>query len=116
MKMNLNKRFSMPHYDSWSHQSLYYEAIKNSSQQFRDEIYDIYFGKKFRYEYREQEIYDNYGKSHQVAYGNVMGVEASDEQVDYLFRIQEEFGIEISLTINQLNIPVEIFIVKMIEC
>jgi len=41
-----------------------------------------------------------------------MGVEASDEQVDSLFRIQEELGIEISLTINQLNIPVEIFYSK----
>jgi hypothetical protein len=110
--MNLNKRFSMPHRDSWPHPSLYYEAIKNSSQQFRDEIYDIYFGSKFRYKYREQEIYDNYAKSHEVVYGNVMGVEASDEQVDNLFKIQEEFGIEVSLTINQLNIPVEIFYSK----
>ena len=107
--MSLNKRFSLAHYDSWPHPSLYYEAIKNSSQQFRDEIYDIYFGKIFRYKYRKQEVYDNYAKRHEVVYGNVMGVEASDKQVDYLFKIQEEFGIEISLTINQLNIPVEIF-------
>ncbi|MFC2026850.1 hypothetical protein ACFLUX_02625 [Chloroflexota bacterium] len=110
--MDLSKKFSMAHCDNSPNPSLYYEAIKDSSQKFRDEIYDIYFGKKFRYEYREQEIYDNYGKSHEVVYGNVMGVEASDEQVDYLFRIQEEFGIEISLTINQLNIPVEIFYSK----
>ncbi|MFC1875120.1 hypothetical protein ACFLY3_03095 [Chloroflexota bacterium] len=103
--MNLNKGFSIAHYDNWSHPSLYYEAIKKASQSFKDEIYDIYFGKKFRYKYREQEIYDNYAKSHEVAYGNVMGVEASDKQVDYLFKIQEELGIEISLTINQLNIP-----------
>jgi len=107
--MNLNKRFSIAHYDRWPHPSLYYEAIKNSSQQFRDEICDIYFGKIFRYKYRVQDIYDNYVKFHEVVYGNVMGVEASDEQVDYLFKIQEEFGIEVSLTINQLNIPVEIF-------
>ena len=92
--MNLKKRLSIAHYDNWSHQSLYYEAIKNSSKQFRDEIYDIYFGKKFRYRYQEQEIYDNYGKSHEVVYGNVMGVEASDEQVDNLFKIQEECGVE----------------------
>jgi hypothetical protein len=111
-KINLNKRFSIPHFDNWSYPSLYYEAIKNSSQQFKDEIYDIYFGKKFRYKYREQEIYDNYAKLHEVVYGNVMGVEASDEQLDNLFKIQEEFGIEISLTINQLNIPVEIFFSK----
>ena len=110
--VNLNKRFSLAHYDSWPHQSLYYEAIKNSSQQFRDEIYDIYFGKIFRYSYQEQEVYDDCVKSHQVVYGNVMGVEASDEQVDNLFKIQNELGIEISLTINQLNIPVEIFYSK----
>lgn len=110
--MNLNKRFSIPHFDNIPTQSLYYEAIKNSSQQFRDEIYDIYFGKNFRYNYQEQEIYDDYAKSHEVVYGNVMGVEASDKQVDYLFKIQEEFGIEVSLTINQLNIPVEIFYSK----
>ena len=110
--MNLNKKFSIAHYDNWPNLSLYYEAIKNSSQQFRDEIYDIYFGAKFRYRYREQEIYDDYAKPHEVAYGNVMGVEASDEQVDYLFKIQEQCGIEISLTINQLNIPVEIFYSK----
>jgi hypothetical protein len=110
--MDLNKRFSIPHSENTPNQSLYYEAIKNSSQQFRDEIDDIYFGKKFRYNYREQEIYDNYAKSPEVVYGNVMGVEASDEQVDNLFKIQAEFGIEISLTINQLNIPVEIFYSK----
>jgi hypothetical protein len=87
-------------------------VVKNSSQQFRDEIYDIYFGKVFRYRYHEQEVWDNRRVAHEVAYGNVMGVEASDEQVDNLFKIQEEFGIEISLTINQLNIPVEIFYAK----
>ena len=110
--MDLSKRFSLAHYDNWPHPSLYYEAIKNSSQSFKDEIYDVYFGKKFRYKYREQEIFDNYAKAHEVVYGNVMGVEASDEQVDYLFRIQKEFKVEISLTINQLNIPVEIFCSK----
>jgi len=110
--MDLNKKFSIPHFDNISYPSLYYEAIKNSSQQFKDEIYDIFFGKKFRYKYREQEVYDDYAKAHEVVYGNVMGVEASEEQVNKLFQIQEEFGIEISLTINQLNVPVEIFYSK----
>ncbi len=113
--MDLNKRFSIAHHDRCPHPSAayqFYEAIRKSSPQFRDEIYDIYFGKIFRYKYKEREIYDNYSKLHEVAYGNVMGVEASDEQVDYLFRIQKEFGITISLTINQLNIPVEIFYSK----
>ncbi len=110
--MDLIKRFSIAHHDNSPNPSQYYEAIRNSSQTFRDELCDIYFGKKFRYTYREQEIYDSYPKSHEITYGNVMGVEASDEQVDYLFKIQTEFGIRISLTINQLNIPFEFFYSK----
>ena len=110
--MDLNKRFSLAHHDCWPHPSLYYDVFKNSSQVFKDELFDIYFGKTFRYTYKEREIYDSQEKSHDVVYGNVMGVEASDEQIDNLFKIQEEFGIEISLTINQLNVPVEIFYSK----
>lgn len=107
--MDLNKRFSLPHFDSWRHPSLYYEAMTHASERFRAEICDIYFGKIFRYTYREQEIYDNHARHHEIVYGNVMGVEASDQQVTYLLRLQQEFGLEISLTVNQLNIPVEIF-------
>lgn len=110
--VDLAKRFSIAHYDSWPHPSLYYEAIKRSSQAFRDEIYDIYFGKIFRYKYQEQEVYDSYPRDHEVVYGNVMGVEASNEQVDHLLRIQDEFGIAVSLTVNQANIPVEVFYSK----
>jgi hypothetical protein len=110
--MKLEKKFSIAHFDRWPEQTLYYEAIKNSSQQFKNEIYDIYFGSKFKYQYSEQELYDDCSKLHQVVYGNVMGVEASEVQIDNLFKIQKEFGIEISLTINQLNIPVEIFYSK----
>ncbi|MFZ7132831.1 MAG: hypothetical protein ACOWWR_10775 [Eubacteriales bacterium] len=107
--MDLNKKFSLSHYDNSPNPSLYYKALKNSSQQFRDEIYDIYFGKTFKYEYRDKEDWDNHEKLHEVIYGNCYGIEASDEHVDNLFKIQQEFGIEISLTINQLNIPVELF-------
>ena len=107
--MDLIRKFSIAHHDNCAQPSQFYRTVKNSAQSFRNEIYDIYFGKKFRYNYREQEPYDNFSKSHDVVYGNVMGVEASDEQIDYLFRIQNEFGLPISLTINQLNIPVEIF-------
>lgn len=107
--MDLTKRFSLPHFDDWRHPSLYYEAMTHSSQRFRDEICDIYFGRIFRHKYREQEIYDDHAKQHEVVYGNVMGVEASDQQVTSLLRLQQEFGLEISLTVNQLNIPVEIF-------
>lgn len=110
--MDLTRKISIAHYDNWPESSLYYEAIKNASPDFKKEIFDIYFGKSFRYKYREQELYDSYPRQHEVIYGNVMGVEASDEQIENLFKIQEEFGIEISLTINQLNIPVEMFFSK----
>jgi hypothetical protein len=107
--MNLNKKFSLPHFDNWPTASFYYEILSNSSQQFRDEIYDIYFGRIFRYSYDGRDIYDDKSRTHEVYYGNVMGVEATNKQIDYLFKIQNEFGIEISLTVNQLNIPLEIF-------
>ncbi|APV44922.1 hypothetical protein Dform_01601 [Dehalogenimonas formicexedens] len=107
--MVLERRLSIAHFDSWPGDSTYYEVIKNSSSRFRSEIFDIYFGKVFRYNYTDREPWDDRQKAHDVVYGNVMGVEASDAQVESLFRIQSEFGIPVSLTINQLNIPVELF-------
>lgn len=110
--MDLNKKFSIAHHDNCPDPDQYLEAMRNSSPAFRDELYDIYFGKKFRYQYREKETYDSYSRLHEVNYGNVMGVEASDEQVDNLFRIQNELKIPISLTVNQLNVPIEIYYSK----
>jgi len=78
---------------------LHYEAYKNSSRQTRDEVFDIYFGKIFRTNYQ--------GRT--VRWGNVMGVEASDQAVDWLFRLQDDLGIPISLTMNQMNIPWEMY-------
>jgi len=99
-------RFSLPHPDLKTMSPLldfqgrfYYECFKNSSQQYRDEIFDIYFGKVFHTEFQGKEI----------SYGNVMGVESSDEAIDWLFRIQDDFGTEISLTMNQLNVPLEMY-------
>jgi hypothetical protein len=112
MQIGLSKKFSIAHFDSWSDANAYYDVIKNSAPRFRDEIYDIYFGKMFRYKYQEQEPWDGYRKSHEINYGNVMGVEATDAQVENLFKIQNESGVEISLTLNQLNIPVEMFYAK----
>jgi hypothetical protein len=37
-----------------------------------------------------------------------MGVEASDEQIDYLFKLQNELGVEISLTFNTIEVPHEV--------
>lgn len=98
--MNFKKRFSIAHYDRFHNEynDLYYNIIKNADPAYRESIHDIYFGKFFNYVYN--------GK--QKRCGNPMGVEASDEQIDYLFRIQEEFGIEISLTFNTVEVPHEV--------
>lgn len=101
--MPQQKFISIPHFESVrniEHDNTYYHLIKNSSQEFKNEIHDIFFGKIFRYRY------DNLDKR----YCNPMGVEATDPQVDSLFRIQDEFGIEISLTINSIETPRELLL------
>ena len=97
---SLSKRFSIAHYDRFhgEYAATYYTMFKNADPAFLDNIHDIYFGKFFQYTFN--------GVEKQC--GNCMGVEASDEQVDYLFKIQEEFGVEISLTFNTLEIPHEV--------
>jgi len=99
--MKRKKFISIPHYENSKnklHDDTYYNLIKNSSQEFKDEIHDIYFGKIFRYEYNNRK----------KRYCNPMGVEATDAQIDSLFKIQDEFGIEISLTINSIETPHEL--------
>lgn len=95
-----HKRFSVAHYDRFRDDftPAYYQMFKNAEPAFIDNIHDIYFGKYFYY------VYDGVEKR----CGNAMGVEASDEQVDYLFKIQEEFGVEISLTFNTVEVPHEV--------
>lgn len=98
--MDLQKRFSIAHYDRFhdKYSNMYYDMMKNADPAFLNNIHDIYFGKYFVYEYRGQ----------MKRCGNAMGVEASDEQIDYLFKIQEELGVEISLTFNTLEVPHEV--------
>lgn len=98
--MNFNKRFSIAHYDRWhgEHASSFYEIMKNADTAYLASIHDVYFGKFFEYDYNGQ----------RKRCGNPMGVEATDEQVDYLFKIQEELGVEISLTFNTVEIPHEL--------
>lgn len=98
--MIFNNRFSVAHYDQFDGQyaSTYYTMLKNADPAFVANIHDIYFGKYFYYEYNGQ----------QKRCGNPMGVEATDEQIDYLFRIQEELGIQISLTFNTVEVPHEV--------
>jgi hypothetical protein len=72
--------------------------MKNANPAYLANIHDVYFGKFFYYEWQGQK----------KRCGNPMGVEASDEQVDYLFKLQEETGIEISLTFNTIEVPHEV--------
>ncbi len=94
------KRFSIAHPDNTYRGRLFYENIKNASPKLRSEIDDIYFGKEFIY---------NDGFTN-LKYGNVMGVSATDEQLDYLFKIQKDFKINISLTLNETVHPPELLL------
>jgi hypothetical protein len=82
-----SRKFSIAHWDSVvGNSDMFYQAFKNSSESFKSEISDIYFGHTFVYK----------GGS----YGNVMNCNAGDRQIDNLFKIQEEYSIPISLTLN----------------
>lgn len=98
--MDFKKRFSIAHYDRFhgEHAGVFYETMKNADPKYIANIHDVYFGKFFYYEYNGQ----------QKRCGNPMGVEASDEQIDYLFKLQEETGVEISLTFNTVEVPHEV--------
>ena len=98
--MNTVRRFSIAHYDKFhgEYAHTYYTILKNADQAFRDNIHDVYFGKYFYYTYNGED----------KRCGNPMGVEASDEQIEYLFKIQNELGVEISLTVNTMEFPHEV--------
>lgn len=81
-------------------ENFFYTIIDNADQSFRDEVTDIFFAKSFKYKFKKS----------LRRYGDVMGKEATDKQVDNLFKIQEKYGISISLTINQETHPVEILV------
>jgi len=95
-----SKRFSIAHFDRFGgdYEDFYYRVMKNADQAYLDNIHDVYFGKYFEYEY----------KGEIKRCGNAMGVQASDTQVDYLFKLQEETGVEISLTFNTVEVPNEV--------
>jgi hypothetical protein len=102
-----NKRFSIAHYDRFSgfYSNMFYDMMKNAEPAFINNLHDIYFGKFFEYEY----------KGEKKRCGNPMGVEASDQAVDNLFKLQEELGVEISLTFNTVEIPHELIFDPTIE-
>jgi hypothetical protein len=111
----LKKRFSLPHQerpltlhsavDSEVFDKSMYQTVAMATPKFREEIADIYFGHSFKYNYN--------GRA--VRYGEVMGVEASDGQLDYLFKIQDDFGVPISLTINSLDSHPELILDKEVR-
>ena len=94
-----NKKFSIAHWDSAIDDNLYFECFKNSSQQYKNEIYDIYFGVTFE---------NNDFAGNDVTYGNTMGVNASEAQYKNLLKIQEKYGVPISLTFNEMNRPIQL--------
>jgi len=81
-------------------ETFFYNIISNADQSFRDEIDDIYFAKDFHYKFA--------GTNRR--YGDVMGKNATDFQIDKLFEIQKKWGIPASLTLNQETHPTEILI------
>lgn len=96
-----NKKFSIAHWDSAIDDNLYFECFKNSSQQYKNEIHDIYFGVTF--------------ENNDVTYGNTMGVNASEAQYKNLLKIQEKYNIPISLTLNEMNRPFKLLKEKNIK-
>tara|TARA_Y100000034_G_C6841067_1_gene380572 strand:+ start:68 stop:1264 length:1197 start_codon:yes stop_codon:yes gene_type:complete len=92
MPNNYDKRFSMPHWDAVIDDNFFLKCIEAASEQWRSEVYDIYFGSTFLHR--------------DVTYGDTMGVNASPKQYKNLLKIQEKYGIPISLTLNEMNRPV----------
>jgi hypothetical protein len=114
-----NKKFSIAHWDRIKDENTFYECIKNSSQQWKNEIYDIYFGVTFE---NADSLTGQGGivltaarGPDDVTYGNTMGVNASEAQYKNLLKIQEKYNIPISLTLNEMNRPFKLLKEKNIK-
>jgi len=105
--MEFTKRFSIAHpeKDMKDFPNHYYLILKNTPRSILDELEDIYFGKNFYYTFRRQRKF----------LGNAMGQEATDEHITNLLRIQEELGVEVSLTINQTVWPEELILDQILQ-
>jgi hypothetical protein len=86
-----NNKFSIAHPDSMQDDNYFYNSFTNSSQQYKNEIYDIFFGGSFLHR--------------DVTYSDTMGATPSDIQYKNLLKIQEKYGVGISLTLNEMNRP-----------
>ena len=87
--------------DANTFDNFFLECFENASEQWRNEIYDIYFGAVFA--------------CHDITYGDTMGRQAGSEQYKNLLKIQEKYGIPISLTLNEMVRPVEMIRTDVIK-
>jgi len=93
----LKNRFSLGYHQYSEDPAAYYTLLKNASQEYRDEISDLYFSAPYFYE--GPNTYDN---NPYVRYGDCMSAHTKNEEhIDYLFKIQDELGIQISFTFNE---------------
>ena len=92
------RKFSLPHWDGYKDDDIFYRLLRNATPEYKSEIRDIYFGGNYNYEYKGQKR----------TYGEVMGVASNETKVNNLFRIQDELNIPISLTLNTMTMGNEI--------
>jgi len=92
-KNNYDNKYSIAHWDGCENDDFFFNCFTNSSEQWKKEIYDIYFGSTFLHR--------------DVTYGDTMGTNISQNQYRNLLEIQEKYGIPLSLTLNEMNRPVE---------
>lgn len=89
--MNFDKIVSFGYPQFTPDPSLYYWYLKNAHPRYRAEIRDLYFSIPYKYKWNGQDF----------SYGDVMGASSSDEHFEYMLKIQNELGIELSLTFNE---------------
>jgi len=92
MSINLKGKFSFP-YPSFSEEEYsYYYLLEKSSQEYKDEISDIYFSDPFQ------------SKDGKCFYGDIMSAVPDKAHHEYLLKINNELNVPISLTFNSLVI------------
>ena len=106
MKSEFTNKISIAHPDLTCKGSMFYDAMARATEEFRDEIADVYFGTFYEYEYNGEK----------KSYGNAMnvGIGHRSEEFDYLMKVQEEFGVSISLTVNPTVHPKEMMFDKKV--
>jgi hypothetical protein len=89
--MNFDKIISLGYPQFTADPKLYYTYLKNAHPRYRAEIRDLYFSSPYKYRYNGKDC----------MYGDVMGASSSEDHFEYMMKIQNEFGIPISLTFNE---------------